>query len=102
MTKGIVGREDEPALAALRYDRTLGSNRLGISVEGPVKAGGRAIFIGQSRRCWADGQSDLSLVVGDFLNRESDRGICQFGYGAHIFEVKPEIGRASCRERGEV
>src|SRR5262249_942860 len=49
MTKGIVGREDEPALAALRYDRTRGSNRLGISIEGPVKAGGRAIFIGQSR-----------------------------------------------------
>src|SRR5262249_32045175 len=89
MTEGIVGREDEPAVAALRHDRTRGSDWLGVSIECPMKAGGRAIFIGQSRRCRTDGQSDFSMVVGDFLNRERDRGICQFGYGAHIFEIKP-------------
>src|SRR5262245_11911915 len=89
MTEGIVGRQDEPALAALRYDRTCSSDRLGVSIERPMKAGGRAIFIGQSRRCWTDRQGDLSLVVGDLLNRERDRGICQFGDGAHIFKIKP-------------
>jgi hypothetical protein len=36
------------------------------------------------------------MVVGDLLNRERDRGICQLGNGAHIFKIKPaarDVGR---------
>src|SRR5262249_49413175 len=96
MPEGVVSRQYEPALAALPYDRARGSNRLGVSIKRPVKAGGRAIFIGEPRCRRSDGQSYLSLVIGDFLNGERDRGICQFSDGADIFEIEPttrDVGR---------
>src|SRR5262249_45233159 len=89
MPEGVVSRQYEPALAALTYNRARGSNRLGVSIKRPVKAGGRAIFTGEPRCRRSDGQSYLSLVIGDFLNGERDRGICQFGDGADIFEIEP-------------
>src|SRR5262245_25074342 len=92
MPEGVVSRQYEPALAALPYNRARGSNRLGVSIKRPVKAGGRAIFIGEPRCRRSDGQSDLSLVIGDFLNGERDGGICQFGDGADIFEIEPAAG----------
>src|SRR5262249_24142208 len=92
MPEGVVSRQYEPALAALPYNRARGSNRLGVSIKRPVKAGGRAIFIGEPRCRRSDGQTDLSLVIGDFLNGERDGGICQFGDGADIFEIEPAAG----------
>src|SRR5262249_23191173 len=96
MPEGVVSRQYEPAFAALPYNRARGSNRLGVSIKRPVKAGGRAIFIGEPRCGRSDGQSYLSLVTSDFLNGERDRGICQFGDGADIFEIEPatrDVGR---------
>src|SRR5262249_40267651 len=94
--EGVVGSQYEPALATLPYNRARGSNRLGVSIKRPVKAGGRAIFVGEPRCCRSDGQSYLSMVACDFLNCECDRGICQFGDGADIFEIEPspcDVGR---------
>ena len=76
MPEGVVGCEYEPALATLPYNRARGSNGLGVSIKRPVEAGGRAIFIGEPRCCRSNGQSYLSLIIGDFLNCKCDRGIC--------------------------
>jgi hypothetical protein len=89
MTEGVVGDQQEPALAAFGNDGTGRAGGLRVRVERPVKAGRRAILVGQSRRRRPSEQRDLPLLLGDLLDCQRNSRIRQLGDGAHPVDVEP-------------
>jgi hypothetical protein len=89
MTEGVVGNQQEPALAALRDDGTGCADRLGICIERPVKARRRAILIGEPRCCRSGEQRDLPFLLGDLLDCQRNSRIGKLRNRTHPVDVKP-------------
>ena len=65
------------------------TDRLRISVERPVKAGRRAILVGEPRCRRPGEQRDLPLLLGDLLHCQCNSRIRQLGNRTHSVDVKP-------------
>src|SRR5262249_28251018 len=89
MTESVIGDQEEPTLATFGNNGTSCTDRLRIGVERPVKAGRRAILVGESRCRRSGGQRDFPLLLGDLLNCQRNRRIRQFGNRTHSVNIKP-------------
>ena len=98
MPECVVGHQQEPGLPALCQHRLGGAGGLGVSVECPVKAGGRTFLIGQLRGRGPRQQRDLAALARKLLHCERDRGIGEIGDRGDALAVEP----TARDRRGEV
>ena len=68
----VVGHQQEPGLSALCQHRLGGAGGLRVSVEHPVKAGGRAFLVGQLRGRGPGQQRDLAALARKLLRRSDN------------------------------
>jgi len=94
----VVGHQQEPGLSALCQHRLRGTGGLRVSVEYPVKAGGRAFLVGQLRGRRPREQRDLAALARKLLHRERDRGIGEISNRGDALAVEP----TARNRRGEV
>ncbi len=73
MAEGVVGGEEEPALAAALGDGTRRAGGKRVGVEDPLHRIGRAEFSGEIRRARRMGDEQLLLLPRDLLDGEPDR-----------------------------
>jgi hypothetical protein len=92
IAEGIVGGQEEPAVAALLDECAAGADRQRMRVVGPVEAIGRAGFAGEIRGRRTGDDVDLLLFLGDGLDRERHRRGRQLHDRVHLLGVVPLAG----------
>src|SRR5690606_24091034 len=91
-TEGIVGREEEPRIAAGLHEGVAGAVGEGPGVVGPVNGVRRTCLAGQVRRPAGGVQVNLVLFLGDVVHRERDRGRRHVHDYVHTLDVVPLAG----------
>ena len=89
MAEGIVGGQEEPALAALLDDGVAGAVGERIGVVGVVDGIGVAVLVGQARAGGADVDQDALLLARHLADGDGDRRIERVGDHVDALLVEP-------------
>ncbi|MCY1530017.1 hypothetical protein D9M68_651910 [compost metagenome] len=89
MAKGVVGGQEEPALAAVLHHGGAGAARQRHGVVGVVNGVGRALGVGQVRCARADGHEGLLLRGGHAGHGQAGRRVRAGDDDVHLLLVEP-------------
>src|SRR5205823_5741424 len=89
VTKGVIGGQKKPFLAALGDHGFAEATAVGVGIIGPVHGVRRALFAGQQRGTGAGADKDLVLLLADIGDRQRNRRVRQVENGVDALGVVP-------------